>query len=138
MNCIQYNSRCQNQCYTVFLFRHSLTPQQSDSFTSQPPSPVPSASSSDVLLPPAKRKKGKGDEVDDVILGTLKSLQERRRGKDQQQCDEEGHFGQQIAATLRRFTPRQKALAKLQIEQVLFSVEFPPEETFYPPAPMHP
>ena len=67
-----------------------------------------------------------------VILGTLKSFQERRRGKDQQQCDEEGHFGQQIAATLRRFTPRQKALAKLQIEQVLFSVKFPPEETFYP------
>ena len=38
-------------------FTHSLTPQQSDSFTSQPPSPVPSASSSDVLQPPAKRKK---------------------------------------------------------------------------------
>ena len=67
--------------------------QQLDSFTSQPLSPVPSASSSDVLQPPAKRKKSRGDEVDDVILCSLKSLQERRRGKEQQQSDEEGHFG---------------------------------------------
>ena len=102
-----------SKCYTVL---------------SQPPSPAPSASSSDVLQSPAKRKKSRGDEVEEVILCSLKSLQERRRGKEQQQqSDEEAHFGQQIAATLRRFTPRQKALAKLQIELVLFSVEFPPE-----------
>ena len=71
--------------------------------------------------PAKKRKVHKGDDVDDE---TLKSIQERNAQQDEvdkqaQILDEEAHFGNQVAATLRRFTTRQKAIAKLQIDQVL-------------------
>ena len=65
--------------------------------------------------------------MDDLIMTSLKSLQERRHGKEA--LDEAGHFGHQIAATLRRFSPRQMAQAKLQIEQVLFNIEFPSDQS---------
>ena len=54
-------------------------------------------------------------------------LQQRTKRKRYDELDEETHFGLQVAATIRRFNPRQKALAKLRIEQVLVDVEFPPE-----------
>lgn len=41
-----------------------------------------------------------------------------------EECDEDGYFGQQIAATLHRFTPRQKAIVKLRMQQILVDTEF--------------
>ena len=41
------------------------------------------------------------------------------------QMDDEEFFGRHIGAALRRLSPKQKALAKLQIEQVLVNIEFP-------------
>ena len=46
--------------------------------------------------------------------------------------DEEGHFGHQVAATLRRYTPRQRAIAKLTIQQVLTDIEFSQDITTLP------
>ena len=85
--------------------------------------------------PAKKRKVHKGDDVDDAIIQTLKSIQERNAQQDEvdkqaQILDEEAHFGNQVAATLCRFTTRQKAIAKLQIDQVLVNVEFPPEPNY--------
>ena len=42
--------------------------------------------------------------------------------------DEDELLGRQVAATLRRFTKRQKAVAKLRIHSVLLAVEFPEEQ----------
>ena len=39
--------------------------------------------------------------------------------------DEEELFGRHITAVLRRFPARQKATAKLKIEQILVDIEFP-------------
>ena len=44
--------------------------------------------------------------------------------------DEDGLFGRQLAATLRRFPSHQKAVAKLRIQQLLMDIEFGPE-VFY-------
>ena len=38
--------------------------------------------------------------------------------------DEDGLFGWQLAATLRRFPSHQKAAAKLRIQQILMDIEF--------------
>lgn len=79
--------------------------------------------------PPAKRKKSsnKLDEVDEALLKSLAGIQERRiaRVEEPKVMDAEGHFGEHVAATLRRFTPQQRAFAKLEIDRVLVNVEFP-------------
>ena len=38
-------------------------------------------------------------------------------------------FGKQVAAVLCRLTPRQKAIAKLHIQQILTDIEFPDQAT---------
>ena len=74
--------------------------------------------------PSAKKKKmSLGEEVDVALLRSLKDLEERRARRHEQ--DEEELFGKHIAAVLRRFSPRQRAQARLRIEQVLIDVEFP-------------
>ena len=61
-------------------------------------------------------------------MKSLNSLQDSKKAR-RDDLDEEGHYGQQIAATLRRFTPRQKAIAKMKIQQMLFDVEFDGERS---------
>jgi RNA binding exosome subunit len=56
--------------------------------------------------------------VDELLVKSLHSLQESKSAKTD--VDEEGHYGEQIAATLHRFTPRQKALAKMKIQRISF------------------
>lgn len=58
--------------------------------------------------------------MDEVIVMCLKGLEERCAQKE----DEESLFGGQIATTLQRFNNRQKAQAKLLIQQVLLDIEF--------------
>ena len=43
--------------------------------------------------------------------------------------DEDDLFGRQIAATLHRLSNKQKAICKLQIQQVLLNVEFSTDYT---------
>lgn len=57
--------------------------------------------------------------MDDSVLKRFMSV------PDQRTQDEEELFVLHVAATLRRFTNRQKAIAKLRIQQVLVEVEFP-------------
>ena len=78
--------------------------------------------------PLSKKRKiciSSGNEVEEMIVKTLKGIEERREQRTME--GEEELFGRQIAATLRRFTDRQRATAKLLIQQVLTYVEFPEE-----------
>lgn len=79
-----------------------------------------------------RKKKSKADEVDELLVKSLHSLQENK--KSTRDLDEEGHYGEQIAATLRRFTVRQKALAKMKIQELLFNIEFDSEHSTPTPA----
>ena len=63
--------------------------------------------------------------IDELLVHSLSSLQEKKPKVISD--DEEGHFGQQVAATLRRFIPRQRAISKLRIQQVLTDIEFASE-----------
>ena len=62
------------------------------------------------------------DEVDEAIVCNLEELCQC-----QSSCtaDEEELFGQAIADTLCRFNLRQRAVAKLRIQNVLMEIEFP-------------
>ena len=54
----------------------------------------------------------KDEQVDNLLVRNLKALEEICTNP----LDEEDLFGHQVAATLRRFTARQKAQAKLRIQ----------------------
>ena len=75
-------------------------------------------------------KKSRNDDIDELLVKSLASLQEK---KPKIAEDEEGLFGKQVAATLRRFTLHQKAIAKLQIQQALTTIEFPVDTNFMSP-----
>ena len=91
-----------------------------ESNSSRPSMDFPTTSTPD--QPRKKRKVTKSDEVDDYILRSLKDIEEKQA---QRQDDEDELYGRQVAATIRRFTNREKALAKLRIQQVLLDIEFP-------------
>ena len=90
----------------------------------RPPTPLESLSG-----PSAKKKKTKtADEAEELIIHTLQDLNERRGKVD----DEDKHFGRAVAATLHRFSNRQKAYAKLRIQSLLLDIEFPDEDPSQP------
>ena len=73
--------------------------------------------------PPTKKSRSAGrntTKLEEAILENLKKLRERR----QSLSLEDELFGRHIAATLHRLDPRRKAMAKMQIQQLLFSLEF--------------
>uniref|UniRef100_A0A1X7U649 BESS domain-containing protein n=1 Tax=Amphimedon queenslandica TaxID=400682 RepID=A0A1X7U649_AMPQE len=80
--------------------------------------------------PPKERKK-MSDEVDMALVETLKSFQATRKEL-MKDPDEDDLFGRQIAATVHRLSNKQKAICKLQIQQVLLNVEFSTDYTFDP------
>ncbi|XP_062512285.1 transcription factor Adf-1-like isoform X1 [Corticium candelabrum] len=67
-----------------------------------------------------RRRKGPEDELETSIVERLNSLDSKRAHVD---SDEDGLFGRQIAATLRRFPYEKKAFAKLRLQQVMLEVE---------------
>ena len=80
-----------------------------------------------VAPPPSKRKKTRvGDDVEELLVRNLKHLEERRAD------DEEELFGRTVAATLRRFSLRQRAVAKMRIQTMLLDIEFPEEAYIQP------
>ena len=92
----------------------------------QLPAPTPIVSGASAK----KRKIKKGDEVEDLIVHNLQDLNNNRRVEDEDEL-----FGQTIAATLCRFSYRQKAHAKLRIQSLLLDIEFPDEQVNYLPFP---
>ena len=88
------------------------SPAPTEALGSRPPSAQP-------LQKRRKSGKGSGDNLDYLVCRTLKDLHERREEDDSEL------FGKQVGATIRRFNPRQRAQAKLRIQQVLVDVEFP-------------
>ncbi|XP_019853020.1 PREDICTED: uncharacterized protein LOC109582617 [Amphimedon queenslandica] len=91
-----------------------------------PPSSVASTSSS-MQSPPIKKRK-KVEDVDYAILESLKGIEASRM---QAVKEDEELFGHHIAATLHRLSDKQKAICKLQMQQVLVNVEFPKEHEHY-------
>ena len=62
-------------------------------------------------------------EIDKVILGSIVNLQQMDKERAQLKDDPEMNFCLDVASRLRAMSSHQKALVKLQIQQVLFSVE---------------
>ena len=82
--------------------------------------------------PPRKKRKGRnGEEVQDVIISRLREINERR--SKEVPIEDNHHFALHVAATLRRLGPRQRAMAKVQIDQLLLEFEFPPEDPYVYP-----
>lgn len=60
------------------------------------------------------------DEVDLEILRQLKDLEK----KEPEEPDEEDMYAKSVAATLKKMSPEQRAMAKLKIQQVLYEVQY--------------
>ena len=96
-------------------------------------------------LPPKRKRKGSNNEVDNALLLLSRTAIERNLTRGKREAEKnatprnpETNYGLEIAETLNRFTPRQKALAKFRIQQVLLEIEFPSEmyaEAMPPPHP---
>ena len=82
---------------------------------------------------PRPRKKRKArDEVDEALVQLSKSAVQRRQLKEKREAEKQAvvrnleiNYGLEVAETLNRLTVRQRALAKLKIQQLLFEIEFP-------------
>ena len=64
-----------------------------------------------------KRENSCGDELDTALLKRLEGLQ--------QQQDGEAAFGEHVASCLRQMNPRQRALARIEIDKVILNIQFP-------------
>ena len=58
------------------------------------------------------------DDVEKQLISTIKNL-------DDTKPDEEGAFGDSVAARLRCLSPRQKAVAYIEIDKVLLGLKYP-------------
>ena len=67
-------------------------------------------------------KRNRISELEDVEKTLTERLEQLKKPEDQ---DEATAFGNHVAARLKSFTPRQYAIACLQIEKVLVNVQFP-------------
>ena len=84
---------------------------------------------SSAKAPPRKKRKGcNSEDVQDVIISRLREMDERR--SKEVPLDDNHHFALHVAGILRRLGPRQRAMAKVQIEQLLLDFEFPPEDQY--------
>ena len=76
-----------------------------------------------------KRQRQSDRDGDGALLECLSSIetrrQERQKAKD---MDPDTHFAMDIAARLRRLSPRDNAIAKMKLLEVLTNIEFPPEQ----------
>ncbi|CAG2247312.1 unnamed protein product [Mytilus edulis] len=82
-----------------------------------------------VSVPPVKKMKSTARKNIDTqfvefLKDSSKTLHESISQGNQKELDEEGHYGQTVAANLRRLSPQQKARAKILINQALYDVEF--------------
>ena len=90
-------------------------------------------------LPSKRKRKDRSNDVDDALLLLSKTTLERRLSKDKREAEKqavprnpETNYGLEVAETLNRFTTRQRSLAKLRIQQVLFEIEFPNDVCMQP------
>ena len=114
--------------YIFAIFRYSnQTPLSLSPAPSTTPSRASSSRSSSPQSKSPKKKKKANDQVDELLVAEL-----------QKEHDEAGSFGDHVAARLRRFSARQRAKACLEIDRILYDIEFPnepvhPQPLSYPP-----
>ena len=111
-----------------------VTPSPSTtSLQSGPPRP-----SSRELQQHRKRPRSSRDEdIDNAIIDGFHESRERweKRVEGKTEQNPDIHFGRDVGERLYRMTPRQKAIAKVRIQQVLLEVEFPSEQYYQQPMP---
>ena len=74
-----------------------------------------------------KRRESSIDEVDRALLSRLENVQEHQDG--------EAAFGEHVAACLRQLNPRQRAVARIEIDKVILHLQFPEEPYSTTPQP---
>ena len=116
----------------AFLFACSLT-DESTSHTYNVSRSSSSASKCSIIPPPLQKKKRKEYALDEVLAESLKAFCKKRSAKEQAVPSGFAyHFGMEIVWCLDKVTPRQRALAQLRIQHVLYEIEFPPEHFMSP------
>lgn len=86
---------------------------------------APPSSSDQHLKKDVSSGSGPNQAVSQAILKSLKTLEETVQEQQRVIEDEDELFGKQVAMVMRRLTCKQKAMAKLKIQQVFLDVEFP-------------
>ena len=123
----------ENLEYSSWSFFYSILQSQNSSSTSVPKSPVPTSVSTSPFyteqnqLLPGSKKSSLYNDVDNLLIHNLQDTCRAEAWKTRLQQDEDDHFVHHVAGVMKCLPSRMKALACLQIEQVLMEIEFPPE-----------
>ncbi|KAL5510324.1 hypothetical protein EMCRGX_G005852 [Ephydatia muelleri] len=64
------------------------------------------------------------DECDELLVQSLKDIQERSHQRQAQRDDMDTNFCLEVAGRLKRLAPKENAFVKLKIQHLLFEVEF--------------
>ena len=109
------------------------TPDEDDTSLQQSGQEHPSASSISPPIPPSKRKRPEKDSVDWEILNILKQSSDahtRRPAKDESLV-----WAESVGLRMQRMNPRQRAVIRARVEQILLEIEFDPpmEQLSVPP-----
>ena len=91
--------------------------------SSQPPNPASTPT-------PSKRSRiNKEKDCDAALLECLSGIESRRQERaKEKEMDPDTHFAMDIAARLKKLPPRDKAIAKIKLLEVLTAIEFPTEQ----------
>lgn len=77
-----------------------------------------------------RRRLNREEQLDEAILEGLRESRMRRERREEAKAAENNadmYFGKYVGETLHEMAPRQKAIAKSRIQQVLLEVQFPEE-----------
>ena len=125
-----FNYICENSLWFLTLFRNT---EQSTPLSLSPQRLPPTQSRSSSVpvtrsLSPAGRPKAskqRKHEADELLVLQIEKLTSER--------DEASSFGEHVASRLQQFTPIQRARACMEIDKVLYDIQFPNEPVFTPP-----
>lgn len=125
-------SRVMCHVFFVYIFC-SYSVQESDGPDLSTPTSTPTPTPTLLCTPepPQRRKHSSTKDVDDAIIQLSKSVVERRNKKERREPENdetrnpEYHYAIKVAKTLSRLTSRNRSLAKMKIQQMLFELEFP-------------
>ena len=103
-----------NKSYSTIVF-----PQKCNRVTESTPARLISDTTARRTAGSKRKRSENGDEVEKALLLRLQTLQ--------QQQDGQAGFAEHVAASLRQLNPRERAIAKIEIDKILFKVQYSEE-----------
>jgi len=101
-----------------------VTTEGSSAAETATPTPPPALPKSDVKFGAQKRRRKNGDEADLLLVKTLDKHLSNVPNTQNNEEDDTRMFCLSLVKTIKGLDARKKSIAKMQIQQVLFNIQF--------------